>query len=384
MSEPSSSYPSRVCPPPSSAMLPPPVPTRSPASSSSSHSSRKRKRCEVGGSVASSIASSASSNTRFSKRTKQKVMDLTGGKCWHCGATPVDVCHVIGQRDSSFGKFLDKGLITFESLEDEANAVPLCPLCHRNFDSLDDPGLVFIPTDIQYFIDFENRDFEGRKRSAALHAYAPPRQTPTPQEYLGHQIKQAAIPPDALGGLYNRYTLRDYFPVRMDRSFIPGPGPSPEPGMWHGAPMAALKRAFQTVFSPTVEGIPEETHRALYELSRLYKRNVEIGEHSTTNNSEDRPAGSEEFAQPHNPTSSSAAASASGGEHASFTTNAIENQLPQGRSTQAALPGYEPAPEPHRIAPTPEPQEDASSPILLLDFLNRVIDHGNQVPTVDS
>lgn len=100
------------------------------------------------------------------------------------------------------------------------NAVALCPLCHRNCDSLDDPGLVFIPTDIKLLHRIRKRDFEGRKGRAAIHGHAPPRQTPTARNYLEHQINQAAILPDALDGLYNRYTLRDYFPVRMDRGFI--------------------------------------------------------------------------------------------------------------------------------------------------------------------
>ena len=38
----------------------------------------------------------------------------------------------------------------------------LCPLCHENFDNADDPGFVFFPIDIPFFIKWEIRDKERR------------------------------------------------------------------------------------------------------------------------------------------------------------------------------------------------------------------------------
>ncbi|OCL02502.1 hypothetical protein AOQ84DRAFT_228931, partial [Glonium stellatum] len=82
-------------PPPPSAMLPPPVPSPSNRSASSS-SSRKRKREH------SDAASSASSTSDFSKSVKQQVIRTDNGTtCWHCGASPTDICHVIGKKDRS-------------------------------------------------------------------------------------------------------------------------------------------------------------------------------------------------------------------------------------------------------------------------------------------
>ncbi|TKA61113.1 hypothetical protein B0A49_12752 [Cryomyces minteri] len=164
--------------------------------------------------------------------------------------------------------------MTLTSAHNEQNAIPLCPSCHRAFDNVNDPGLAFIPTDLQYFIDSEKRDFKNRTDIARRLGHIQPRMTPTPQSYLEHQMNQGKLPRDACGGQYWRYTLRDYFPVNADKSFIPGLGPFKEPGLWHGAPMAALKRAFQILGDPVVKGIPEEQMNALWELRKLYAREV--------------------------------------------------------------------------------------------------------------
>jgi hypothetical protein len=63
---------------------------------------------------------------------------------------------------------VDQGLITFNHLGDIDNAIPLCPLCHRNFDDINKPGLIFLP-DISYFIDFEKEDYRHREEIRATH-----------------------------------------------------------------------------------------------------------------------------------------------------------------------------------------------------------------------
>jgi hypothetical protein len=177
-----------------------------------------------------------------------------------------------------FGRYIDKGLLTFDHLGDEQNGLPLCPSCHCAFDDTNNPGLVFIPTDLSYFIDFEVNDYKSRSDIAQRLGHAPPRMVPTPQLYSEQLKRQNLLPQDASCGLYWRYTLRDYFPVNADKSFIPGLGPFKEPGVWHGAPMAALRRAFQIVGDPSVEGIPEEQLEKLWELRKLYSKKI----HPTT------------------------------------------------------------------------------------------------------
>ena len=57
--------------------------------------------------------------------------------------------------------------------------------------------------------------------------------------------REGLLSQDDSGGLYWRYRLRDYFPVDADESFIAGLRAFKEPGIWHSAPMAVLKKAFQ-------------------------------------------------------------------------------------------------------------------------------------------
>lgn len=46
------------------------------------------------------------------------------------------------------------------------NTIPLCPTCHCEFGKTIDAGVVFTPTDIECFIEFELGDRERRHRAA--------------------------------------------------------------------------------------------------------------------------------------------------------------------------------------------------------------------------
>jgi hypothetical protein len=87
--------------PPQAAVVPPPyvfgtsLPA-TPLSSSSSSRSRKRPRSSINDDA--SIGTGAS--VAFTETVKRNVTQLQD-TCWHCGATPVQVCHVIPKRDSS-------------------------------------------------------------------------------------------------------------------------------------------------------------------------------------------------------------------------------------------------------------------------------------------
>jgi len=67
----------------------------------------------------------------------------------------------------------------------------LCPLCHRNFDQAYDPDFVFVPTDLAYFIDFENEDYEKRSR-LAREGIAMKRTCPTSEMYKEDQVTSEA------------------------------------------------------------------------------------------------------------------------------------------------------------------------------------------------
>ncbi|OAL28652.1 hypothetical protein AYO20_09376 [Fonsecaea nubica] len=158
-------------------------------------------------------------------------------KCWHCGRAAPDIAHVISKKDNSladfqsFSDYAASGLLTFDRLGDEQNGLPLCPSCRRTFDDLNNPGLIFIPTELEYFIDFERKDYQSRIDTAQRQGDIPPRMVPTPQMYSEYLTRQELVSSDAVGGLYWRYTLRDFLPDCCDKSFIPGLGPFKEPGL---------------------------------------------------------------------------------------------------------------------------------------------------------
>jgi len=79
------------------------VPTAAPSASSimseSQQSSSTRKRKTITDEIGVSITSSGQS--AFSQATKRKVAILDGTRCWNCGASPAQTCHVYEKKDSS-------------------------------------------------------------------------------------------------------------------------------------------------------------------------------------------------------------------------------------------------------------------------------------------
>lgn len=225
---------------------------------------------------------------------KDKVERFNEGfHCWHCNAPKSHICHVIGRRervvtdnmspvrvdavaDTSqlFQELQSQGRLGIQHPDQAENAIPLCPLYHDALDELSCPGWVFIPTDIQYFLDFERRDYKRRREVVDSTGASTVRVSPSPGQYLQHQRKE--VEEDAHGGLYACYILRHY----MGR--IPGlaqvqPGLSPytEPKPWHGDPMAALWKAFKAV-EMTPPAFPAEVRDMLMELSILCGTNDQL------------------------------------------------------------------------------------------------------------
>jgi hypothetical protein len=102
----------------------------------------------------------------------------------------------------------------------------------------------------------------------------PGRTCPTAQDYFDHQLDTGVVSEDTYCGLYARYTLRDYFPKLGQPPFKPGPGPFVMPKPWHGAPTAALRRAFLVTADPLSKGIPADVVMDLHTLVRLYGRDL--------------------------------------------------------------------------------------------------------------
>ena len=173
-----------------------------------------------------------------------------------------DIC------DTQFPWLRQHNLIPFDSLGHMDNAIPLCHGCHANFDDYINPGFVFAPTDLQYFIRFERKDRVRREKIAQDTGTMPGRSVPTAIMYYNRQVKKGLIQPEDGGGLYHRYVLRNYF-----HSFGPpinvGLSPFSESATWHGASTAALRRAFLALGSLS-QGIPHAVRDKLLKLHDLY------------------------------------------------------------------------------------------------------------------
>ncbi|KAB8227225.1 HNH endonuclease signature motif containing protein [Aspergillus alliaceus] len=202
----------------------------------------------------------------FSTATKTEVRRLAGDRCWVCQSTEPQICHVIANEDKQLDVWFEAGLLNF-SLLSAANGIPLCATCHTQFDRAHDPGFVFIPTDLQYFIDFELEDRERRLASNTL-----PRQVPTSVMYRDHLMKEKKIPDDTTSGLYRPIFLKEYLLQGIisveDLGFT-------KPKQWHGAPIATLRRGILALGSARITSLDKVTVAQLQVLRDLYFRPVE-------------------------------------------------------------------------------------------------------------
>lgn len=145
------------------------------------------------------------------------------------------------------------------------NAIPLCPTCHQQFDCSWDPGFVFVPTDLPFFIEFEIEDRE-RRRMAENRGIVVGREVPSSEMYKQHQVSKGVITPDAIGGQYRPtflkpYLLHDRLPFDITEYLS-------NPREWHGAPLACLRRCIHLLGSPRLSD--KQTRVQLEQLRDLY------------------------------------------------------------------------------------------------------------------
>ena len=96
---------------------------------------------------------------------------------------------------SQVKKWYDAGLVT-SKLTSSTNGIALCPTCHARFNNLNDPGYLFYPEDLDFFIEFGLHDQLLREESPR------PRNVPIAKEYKLQQIRQRKVSADDIGGLY--------------------------------------------------------------------------------------------------------------------------------------------------------------------------------------
>lgn len=129
------------------------------------------------------------------------------------------------------------------------------------FDQADDPGFVFFPVDIAFFIRCELEDRKRRKKEGGG------RVVPSADEYKRHQAEQGHVPATAKGGLYFRCFLQEYMHVGTGFSARQAFG---DPVVYHGAPFGAFRRAFAAISTPRVDAMSFTVTQQLSLLKNLY------------------------------------------------------------------------------------------------------------------
>lgn len=144
------------------------------------------------------------------------------------------------------------------------NAMVLCAQCHTKFDMMQDPGWIFYPADLEYFIAYEKHNYELRVAEASRGIQCN-RSCPTATDYAIAQQQSGHISCNGVGGLYRRVFLRRLHP------HIP-PNDLAQEKSWFGAPIAALRRAIHATGSFRVTAFRSEDLSQLRTLQALYAR----------------------------------------------------------------------------------------------------------------
>jgi hypothetical protein len=137
---------------------------------------------------------------------------------------------------------------------------------------------MFYPTDVKYFIQFECEDRQRRAEERAAGGN-PKRKIPNAKQYLNEQTKQGLLTEDAIGGLYTPVFLKSFlhstFPPDLQKAMYEH---MRKPKPWHGAPIAAFKRAFAALGSLRIERFKEaiEDLRLLHDLNFLLPENFNV------------------------------------------------------------------------------------------------------------
>lgn len=141
------------------------------------------------------------------------------------------------------------------------NGIGLCPTCHNNFNTAPDPRLVIVPTDLDFFINYEELDYRDRML-AANQGFAVPRQCPTKEQYSENQAANGTIQQGSR--LYKPYILVKFYASGFEPDLSPRP--------WHGQPVHMIRRAFIALGSLNYRKLSQEVAIKLRRLSELYTR----------------------------------------------------------------------------------------------------------------
>lgn len=119
------------------------------------------------------------------------------------------------------------------------------------------PGWLFYPSDLVFFIDFEIADRQARVTAPR------PRRVPNSKMYLKHQKYTSAVPQNTELPLYTRHALSPEMACNLRQ--ING-----EKG-WHVHPIAAIRNAWRALGTLRGNRIPSQDRTKLSYLLDLYR-----------------------------------------------------------------------------------------------------------------
>ncbi|KAJ5888992.1 hypothetical protein N7495_009033 [Penicillium taxi] len=206
--------------------------------------------------MSSDAISKSRVSSEFSNAIQNEIKRLSGTHCWVCQCMDPQIAYVVGKKDCQNRSNMNEqvalwesaGLITF-SLKSVSKEIPLCRSCHGNFDEDHDRGLIIIPTDLDFLIEFELQDQQRRIAEVGSR-----RQVPSSTDYKNN------------GGLYRPIFLKEFHGPAFLHAAID------YPRVWHGPPVAMLRRAMIALGSRRIAILDEATVSRLSTLRDLYFR----------------------------------------------------------------------------------------------------------------
>lgn len=148
------------------------------------------------------------------------------------------------------------GDLTLSSFKDYRNTIVLCCNCNSAYNKRWNVSWVFLSTNLEFFIQWEDDDFAKRLNLFRTNCRMVPRTFPDEHDWEDYSRKKeyAMLPDDSrcLGGFYNRYLLRNIFPPsswshiteKYRDQCLPTVYP-PTPKRRYGSPMIAIYRAIK-------------------------------------------------------------------------------------------------------------------------------------------
>ncbi|KAH8707481.1 hypothetical protein GQ44DRAFT_731808 [Phaeosphaeriaceae sp. PMI808] len=215
-------------------------------SSAASHWKRRARDDDVTSRSPSPTKRSKVSESTFANSYREQLQTKYGGCCACEVRYYLHAAHVIDKAVASdLIKLRRQGVVGLGTLGDFDNAICLCPADHAAFDARD-PGLIIVPTYLEFFIDHERRWQEEMRKTSPPMARMPVLSSQYAAYCAGISGKEGTK------GRYTAYMVVDY----KEKGRIDPPWTFE----WHGDPGAILWKAHRCINLQLGSLEPEPAH----------------------------------------------------------------------------------------------------------------------------